>query len=86
MLAWWAVEINKGALARPDRSRPEIVLHLAAELVTAGLLVAGGCGRWVNLAGFVTPTPCRRGAPWLPTRSVACGCWLPCSSWRLAFC
>ena len=42
MAAWWVVDIRRGALARPDRSRPEIVLHLAAELVTAGLLVTGG--------------------------------------------
>jgi hypothetical protein len=42
MVVWWALDISRGALARPDRSRPEIVLHLAAELVTAGLLVAGG--------------------------------------------
>jgi hypothetical protein len=42
MAAWWAVDIRRGALARPDRARPEILLHLAAELVTAALLVVGG--------------------------------------------
>lgn len=42
MVAWWMVDIRRGALARPGRSRPEMVLHLAAELVTAGLLAAGG--------------------------------------------
>jgi hypothetical protein len=42
MVVWWGVDIRRGALARPDRSRPEIALHLAAELVTAGLLVTGG--------------------------------------------
>jgi hypothetical protein len=43
-----------GALARLDRARPEIVLHLSAELVTAGLLAAGGAlliaGETVGLA------------------------------------
>ena len=43
--------IRRGALARPDRARPEIILHLAAELVTAALLVAGGA---VLLAGGIT--------------------------------
>ena len=50
MAAWWAVDIRRGALAR-DRARPEIILHLAAELVTAALLVAGGA---VLLAGGIT--------------------------------
>jgi hypothetical protein len=39
---WWALDIRRGALIRPDRTRPEIVLHLAAELVNAGMLVTGG--------------------------------------------
>ena len=38
MVAWWIVSIRGGALRRPDRSPPEIALHLAAELVTAALL------------------------------------------------
>jgi hypothetical protein len=42
MATWWAVDIRRGALARPDRTRPEIVLHLAAEVVTAALLAVGG--------------------------------------------
>ena len=42
MAVWWAVDVRRSALARPDRARPEIVLHLAAELVTAGVLAAGG--------------------------------------------
>jgi hypothetical protein len=42
MAVWWAVDIGRGALQRPDRTRPEIVLHLAAELVTAALLAIGG--------------------------------------------
>ena len=50
MAAWWAVDIRRGALAR-DRARPEIILHLAAELVTAALLVAGGA---VLVAGGIT--------------------------------
>ena len=49
--AWWAVDNRRGALARPDRARPEIILLLAAELVTAALLVAGGA---VLLAGGIT--------------------------------
>ena len=42
MVVWWVIGIGRGALRRPDRSRPQIMLHLAAELVTAALLVAGG--------------------------------------------
>ena len=42
MVVWWTADIRRGVLMRPDRSRPEIMLHLAAELVTAALLVAGG--------------------------------------------
>lgn len=51
MLAWWAVDIRRGALARPDRARPEIILHLVAETVTAALLAAGGA---VLIAGGTT--------------------------------
>ena len=42
MVVWWISDIRRGALMRPDRSRPEIMLHLAAELVTAALLAAWG--------------------------------------------
>jgi len=42
MVAWWIISIRGGALRLPDRSRPEIGLHLAAELVTAALLAGGG--------------------------------------------
>ncbi len=42
MVIWWIISIRGGALRRPDRSQPEILLHVAAELVTAGLLAAGG--------------------------------------------
>ena len=42
MTAWWAVELRHGALSRPDRRRAEIALHLAAEGVTAALLLVGG--------------------------------------------
>jgi hypothetical protein len=42
MAAWWVTGIRRGALNRPDRSRSEIMLHLAAELATAALLAAGG--------------------------------------------
>src|SRR6516164_8692373 len=42
MVAWWAAELSRGAPARPDRSRPEIVLQLTTELVIAALLAAGG--------------------------------------------
>jgi hypothetical protein len=42
MGGWWALDIRSGALRRPDRQPIEIGLHLAAELVTAALLVVGG--------------------------------------------
>jgi hypothetical protein len=42
MGGWWTLDIRSGALRRPDRRPIEIGLHLTAELVTAGLLVAGG--------------------------------------------
>ena len=51
MAVWWVVDIRRGALARPDRSRPEIVLHLAAELVTVGVLIMGGV---LMIAGGMT--------------------------------
>jgi hypothetical protein len=55
---WWGIDIRNGALNRPDRSRGEIALHLAAELVTALLLAAGGVvlgrdgSRWLALVGL----------------------------------
>ena len=42
MAGWWAFEVGRGALTRPDRRPVEIRLHVGAELATAGLLVAGG--------------------------------------------
>jgi hypothetical protein len=42
MAVWWAVELRNGVLHRNDRSRPEITLHVVAEVVTAVVLVAGG--------------------------------------------
>ena len=45
MVVWWVIGIRRGALMRPDRSRPEIMLHLAAELVRAALPLAGGALR-----------------------------------------
>ena len=48
MLAWWAWSVTHGALRRPDRAPAEIRLHLAAELLTAALLLVGGV---VVLAG-----------------------------------
>lgn len=42
MALWWGMELRKGALNRPDRSRAEIALHLTAELTTALLLLIGG--------------------------------------------
>jgi hypothetical protein len=39
---WWAVEVRAGALDRPDRTRAELGLHLAAELLTAAALLTGG--------------------------------------------
>ena len=58
MALWWGMEIRNGALNRPDRSRGEIALHLAAELVTAlllaigGLVLARGGPRWLALVGL----------------------------------
>jgi hypothetical protein len=42
MAGWWTVDLRGGALDRPDRSRIELGLHLAAEFATAAALVAGG--------------------------------------------
>jgi hypothetical protein len=42
MGAWWAIDLSGGALERPDRSRTEMELHLAAEFLTAFALVASG--------------------------------------------
>jgi hypothetical protein len=39
---WWAVEVRAGVLDRPDRTRAELGLHLAAELLTALVLLTGG--------------------------------------------
>jgi hypothetical protein len=39
---WWAVELRGGVLDRPDRTRAELGLHLAAELLTAAVLLLGG--------------------------------------------
>ena len=58
MVLWWGLEIRNGALHRPDRSRGEIALHLAAEVVTAlllavgGLILARGGQRWLALVGL----------------------------------
>ena len=42
MTAWWANELRRGAWNRGDRTRGELGLHLAAEFVTASLLIASG--------------------------------------------
>ncbi|HSG79774.1 MAG TPA: hypothetical protein VLD62_09360 [Acidimicrobiia bacterium] len=42
MGAWWAIDLSGGALDRPDRSRTEMELHLAAEFLTALALVVSG--------------------------------------------
>ena len=58
MAIWWGIEIRNGALNRPDRSRGEIALHLAAEVVTAlllatgGMILARGGPRWLALVGL----------------------------------
>ena len=58
MVLWWGIEVRNGALDRPDRSRAEIALHLAAELVTAlllaigGIVLARGGARWLALVGL----------------------------------
>jgi hypothetical protein len=52
MVVWWILDINRGAPARPGWSRAQMHLRLAAELVTAALLAAGGA---LLICG-VTPT------------------------------
>ena len=54
MAAWWVTGIRRGALSRPHRSRPEIMLHLAAELVTGcrGCAAAGGGDGGVAVVGL----------------------------------
>lgn len=42
MAGWWTLDLRGGALDRPDRTRAELGLHLAAEFLTAALLVLGG--------------------------------------------
>lgn len=42
MVAWWSVDLRRGALRRGDRAPVEIGLHLGAELATAAMLVLGG--------------------------------------------
>ena len=42
MAAWWANDLRLGAWNRDDRTHGELALHLAAESVTAGLLIASG--------------------------------------------
>jgi hypothetical protein len=53
MLGWWAVELRGGVLSRPDRKPAEIGLHLAAELLTAGWLVAAGAALLAAGAGAI---------------------------------
>jgi hypothetical protein len=42
MVAWWSVDLRRGALRRGDRAPVEIGLHLGAELASAAMLVVGG--------------------------------------------
>jgi ribose/xylose/arabinose/galactoside ABC-type transport system permease subunit len=42
MVAWWSLDLRRGALRRGDRTPVEIGLHLGAELATAAMLVVGG--------------------------------------------
>ncbi len=42
MAAWWANDLRQGAWNRGDRTHGELALHLAAEFVTAALLIAAG--------------------------------------------
>ncbi len=42
MAAWWANDLRLGAWNRGDRTHGEMGLHLTAEFVTAGLLIASG--------------------------------------------
>ena len=42
MVGWWGVDLSRGAWRRGDRAHAELVLHLAAEFVTAAALIAAG--------------------------------------------
>ncbi len=45
MAEWWANDLRQGAWNRGDRTHGELALHLAAEFVTAALLIAAGAAR-----------------------------------------
>lgn len=42
LAVWWANDLRRGAWNRGDRTHGELALHLAGELVTAGLLIGSG--------------------------------------------
>jgi hypothetical protein len=46
LAAWWANHLRRGAWTRGDRTHGELGLHLTAEFVTAGLLLASGRPGW----------------------------------------
>jgi hypothetical protein len=48
---WWANDLRRGAWNRGDRTHGELCLHLAAEFVTAGLLIASGAAWLVAGSG-----------------------------------
>jgi hypothetical protein len=59
MIAWWGLDLRRGAWHRGDRSHAELGLHLVAEAGTAALLVGSGIAlllggaraeRWALLA------------------------------------
>ena len=51
MAAWWESDLRLGAWNRGDRTDGELALHLAAEFVTAALLIASGSAWLVTGSG-----------------------------------
>ncbi len=51
LAVWWANDLRRGAWNRGDRTHGELGLHLAAEFVTAGLLIASGAAWLVAGSG-----------------------------------
>jgi hypothetical protein len=54
LAVWWANDLRQGAWNWGDRTHGELGLHLAAEFVTAGLLIASGAACLV--AGHAAPS------------------------------
>lgn len=54
----WAMLIGRQQVPELEEGKPSIRFHIAAELLTAGLLLVAGLGLWVD-------------APWAPTLGAA---------------